>query len=82
MGKMKQLAIKLDEYDEEIDTLIERLKTTAPGAFKLLLHDDVTDEEKRTFVGRFTNDEELIGLTLFALDLRGENNYQIVLDKR
>jgi len=74
MAKMKRLLTDIEEYKDEIDELVERVENVLPDATKLLAVNSLTDEDRRVFLRYFSNDEELIGLTLVSLELETSLN--------
>ena len=70
MGKMKRLMIDLIEYDSEIEEVLTRIQSTMPNAFKLLVDPELDDRNKKLFIDKFTENEELTELVLVTLEIK------------
>lgn len=70
MGRMKQLATDLAEYADEIEDVMSRIEATYPHPHTLMFMDDeLSDGAKKWFIGKFTDDEELVTLIMTKLEM-------------
>lgn len=68
MGQMKKLLINLIEYEDEIEELLTLAKKATPTTFSLLFDDELSSHSKIDYFKAFSNDEELIELTIAAIE--------------
>ncbi len=69
MSKMKNLLLDFNEFEDMIVDLLERANDTTPGTFNLLFEEDLSTKIMFKYFNEFTNDIELIWLTISAIEM-------------
>ncbi len=78
MAKIKRLLSDFSEFEDEIVSLLTKTRGAVPIAFALFFDDDLPSRTLVEFFRQFSNDEELISLTVAAIEFdivsfKGEN---------
>ncbi len=78
MAKIKRLLSDFSEFEDEIVSLLTKTREAVPIAFALFFDDDLPSRTLVEFFRQFSNDEELISLTVAAIEFdivsfKGEN---------
>lgn len=69
MAQMKRLLVDFAENENEITELLERVKNATPEVFNLFFDSDLSSATKKRHFFRFTDDEEIVGITVAALEM-------------
>jgi len=69
MGKIKNLLLNFHEFEDEINELLNRAKDTTPETFDLVFDEDLETKTIFKYLNEFTNDIELIWLTITAIEM-------------
>ncbi len=69
MGQLKKLLIDTIEISDEIKELLSRVKNATPAVFNLFFDESLESAAKKRHLYRFVNDEELVTITVAALEM-------------
>lgn len=72
MSKMKQLAVDLEEFRDEIDLIMSQVWLPSQGyRWEVLSNDGFSTEEKDFVLKSYTSDPELRALIIAGIKLKG-----------
>jgi len=68
MAKMKNILVDVVEFESEIKDLLSLVKEKTVIVFELIFNKSVSTQAKKKYLYQFVNDEEIVEVTVSAIE--------------